>query len=131
MRIPKPTRKDLAILIATCAILTIGLSLALRAAVQWRLESPATTPSVTAGKPSAGGDAARRVPILTRTDLTAENSVTPYQERSRLRREQQRANYTPAAAKTLGYECLGDVAYTKKLIDGVIVVENDPTIRCR
>lgn len=48
-----------------------------------------------------------------------------------LRLQRARANYTRAAAKTLGYNCVGDVAYTQKLVNGVTVIENDPTIRCR
>lgn len=49
-------------------------------------------------------------------------------ERQRLRHETD--SYTADAAHALGYQCLGHVAYTKRLVDGVIVVTNDPSIRC-
>jgi len=88
-----------------------------------------TTPFAAIARSMTTGSAAYSAPPRTaQFPGSPPFEIGPHVERQPLRGEPDR--YSAAAAKTLGYECIGSVAYTKRIVNGVWVVANDPTIRC-
>jgi len=89
---------------------------------------PADPPSTLARSNEGGSPAVSTTPRMGQFPGQPPFEIGTPIERQRLRREQDR--YSRDAARAIGYECLGQLAYTKRVVNGVTVVANDPTIRC-